>query len=80
MKRLCIELDKDKMLVIKKEYKFYRLYVYYGDCADGFGKHHKKMTYISSYNSLADLEIDLGGLLLYIEYDEEGDIDDDREL
>ena len=71
MKSLIIELDSDRALIVKKQYKYNRYSVYYGVCYDGFGKKHLRMTYVNSYNSYEELEADINGLLLYIEYDEE---------
>ena len=79
MKPIIIDIDSNRTLIIKKENKVNRYSLYYGACFDGFGKKHQKMTYITSYDSYEELEADIGGLLLYIEYDEE-DLTDDSNI
>lgn len=69
---LMIDLDKENKLYIKPDFKCSRFIVYYGRiCSDGVGRRFTTLKQLMTYDSMDDLEADIGGYLLYCEYDDE---------
>lgn len=66
-----IDIDSKHALYITKQNKVSRYVVYYGVCCNEFGKRFRKLTKLITYDSMEELEADIGGLLLYTEYDDE---------
>ena len=69
---LMIDIDDENKLYIKPDFKCSRFIVYYGRiCVDGVGRRFTTLKQLMTYDSIDDLEADLGGYLLYCEYEEE---------